>query len=125
VRKSGASFACAIASGITALLLEFSKQPPLNFTAETPDNLRELAMMRKVLLAISRMKNVAEFHFLYPWRILCGSKNEPDGGDVTPHSPRWDAAYEIAKIVDKDFGSHTGKLWVAKYEKIRAQTQPS
>lgn len=130
VRQTGTSFACAVASGIAALALEFVRQPPCSWVPELQARLvRRPDVMQKVFLGMSDSKTVEEFHFLYPWMLLAGSETDGDrfGGGATPGSARWDAAYDIAKIVDKEFGLQLKAKFWPEYERRRReeQTHPS
>jgi subtilisin family serine protease len=120
VRHTGTSFACATASGIAVFVLEFAQQPPCSWIPELYDRLvRRPDIMQKVFLVMSDSKNVEGFHFLYPWTLLRGYGDDRFGGDATPGTARWDAAYEIAKIMDKEFGSNLKALFFPEYEKRR------
>jgi hypothetical protein len=103
VRQTGASFACGVASGIAALVLEYAKQEPCVWFSKIEENLRRKRAMELVLLQMSKTKAVRRFTFLHPWKLLVGSEQSPFGGEVYPTSRRWDRAYTIAGMLDEEY----------------------
>lgn len=102
VRQTGASFACGVASGIAALALEFANQEPCSWFSQIDDSLRRKRAMELLFLEMSKSKTLKRFTFLHPWKVFVGYDDDPSGGDADPHTGRWDRAYKIADMLDKE-----------------------
>lgn len=67
---SGSSFACPIAAGVAALVLEFARQSPLNKSPEIQTYLQEIPAMLSVLRLASSEKGPNALKFLVPWKLI-------------------------------------------------------
>jgi hypothetical protein len=67
---SGSSFACPIAAGVAALILEFARQSPLNKSPEIQAYLQETTAMLSVLRLASSEKGPDGLKFLIPWKLI-------------------------------------------------------
>ncbi|KAM0242944.1 hypothetical protein ACHAP5_007049 [Fusarium lateritium] len=67
---SGSSFACPIAAGVAALILEFARQSPLNKSPEIQTYLQEMPAMLSVLRLASSEKGPNGLKFLVPWKLI-------------------------------------------------------
>ncbi|KAM0437653.1 hypothetical protein ACHAPT_002017 [Fusarium lateritium] len=94
---SGSSFACPIAAGIGALILEFARQPPLNKSQTVQDRLKDMPAMIAILRRMSSEKGPDRFKFLLPWELI-GQVDEP----------REFTCYSIVKELRKEFGPGVG-----------------
>ncbi|KAF5586167.1 subtilisin [Fusarium pseudocircinatum] len=66
----GSSFACPIAAGIAALILEFARQPPLNKSPSVQRYLLEMPAMLALLRTASSEKGPDRLKFLTPWKLI-------------------------------------------------------
>ncbi|VTT68963.1 unnamed protein product [Fusarium fujikuroi] len=66
----GSSFACPIVAGVTALILEFARQPPLNKSPSVQSYLQEIPAMLALLRLASSEKDPDGLKFLTPWRLI-------------------------------------------------------
>ncbi|KAI6749397.1 hypothetical protein HG530_015236 [Fusarium avenaceum] len=67
---SGSSFACPIAAGVAALILEFARQSPLNKSPDIQTYLQETPAMLSVLRLASSEKGPNGLKFLVPWKLI-------------------------------------------------------
>ncbi|KAJ3545959.1 hypothetical protein NM208_g2250 [Fusarium decemcellulare] len=67
---SGSSFACPVAAGIGALILEFTRQPPLDKSQTVLDHIREMPAMIALLRRMSSEKGPGGPKFLVPWKLI-------------------------------------------------------
>ncbi|KAM0469815.1 hypothetical protein ACHAP7_009852 [Fusarium lateritium] len=67
---SGSSFACPIAAGVAALILEFARQSPLNKSPDIQTYLQEMPAMLSVLRLASSEKGPNGLKFLVPWKLI-------------------------------------------------------
>ncbi|KAL5091295.1 hypothetical protein Trisim1_003264 [Trichoderma cf. simile WF8] len=93
----GSSFACAIAAGICALVLEFARQPPLQASKTVQNNLKEMSAMIAILERMSAEKGPDRFKFLLPWMLL-----------GKPGQPREFTAYSLVDELRNEFGLAVG-----------------
>jgi hypothetical protein len=105
---SGTSFASPIAAGVAALILEFARQPPLDVSPSVAECLRSRRGMRRILHAMSKRKGTEPFLFLRPWKIFIDNFDK-GGGDGSPGTPRYFAAYHIVRILREEFGDDIGR----------------
>ncbi|QPC63342.1 hypothetical protein HYE67_005573 [Fusarium culmorum] len=66
----GSSFACPIAVGVAALILEFARQSPLNKSPEVQTYLQEMPAMLAMLRRASSEKGPDGLKFLTPWKLI-------------------------------------------------------
>lgn len=66
----GSSFACPIAVGVAALILEFARQSPLNKSPEVQTYLQEMPAMLAMLRRASSDKGPDGLKFLTPWKLI-------------------------------------------------------
>ncbi|ESU15643.1 hypothetical protein FGSG_09115 [Fusarium graminearum PH-1] len=66
----GSSFACPIAVGVAALILEFARQIPLNKSPEVQTYLQEMPAMLAMLRRASSEKGPDGLKFLTPWKLI-------------------------------------------------------
>ncbi|KAL7783907.1 peptidase S8/S53 domain-containing protein [Trichoderma afarasin] len=97
VLYDGSSFACAIAAGIGALVLEFARQPPLQASRSVQDSLKEMSAMIAILERMSAEKGPDRFKFLLPWTLL-----------GKPGQPREFTAYSLVDELRNEFGLAVG-----------------
>ena len=105
-RATGTSVATPIAAGIAALVLEFINQP------DKPNDLPYLKeilekfkvdpndRMTRILEAMSDVKNSAEYgkiRYIVPWSWLKSTSDSDE--DLSPRTPRLEAAYKIYECV--------------------------
>lgn len=93
----GSSFACAIAAGIGALVLEFARQPPLQASKTVQNSLKEMSAMIAILERMSAEKGPDRFKFLLPWTLL-----------GKPGQPREFTAYSLVDELRNEFGLAVG-----------------
>ncbi|KAH0526763.1 hypothetical protein TsFJ059_010047 [Trichoderma semiorbis] len=93
----GSSFACAIAAGIGALVLEFARQPPLQESKTVQNSLKEMSAMIAILERMSAEKGPDRFKFLLPWTLL-----------GKPGQPREFTAYSLVDELRNEFGLAVG-----------------
>ncbi|KAL6816340.1 peptidase S8/S53 domain-containing protein [Trichoderma camerunense] len=93
----GSSFACAIAAGIGALVLEFARQPPLQASKTVQNSLKEMSAMIAILERMSAEKGPDRFKFLLPWTLL-----------GKPGQPREFTAYCLVDELRNEFGLAVG-----------------
>ncbi|OPB47127.1 hypothetical protein A0O28_0072510 [Trichoderma guizhouense] len=93
----GSSFACAIAAGICALILEFARQPPLQVSKTVQNSLKEMSAMVAMLERMSAEKGPDRFKFLLPWTLL-----------GKPGQPREFTAYSLVDELRNEFGLAVG-----------------
>ena len=107
-RMSGTSCATPIAAAISALILEFARQPPLCLYPEIERRLKQTEGMRQALIATSKQKDHhSNFYHLCPEQYLCGSDNHPDGGSYTSSmSHRVAFAGDITKCLRIQFDNN-------------------
>jgi subtilisin family serine protease len=67
---SGSSFACPIAAGVAALILEFARQSPLSKSQDVQTYLQEIPAMLSVLRLASSEKGPNGLKFLVPWKLI-------------------------------------------------------
>ncbi|KAK4085059.1 uncharacterized protein Triagg1_49 [Trichoderma aggressivum f. europaeum] len=94
---NGSSFACAIAAGIVALVLEFARQPPLQASKSVQNSLKEMSAMIAILERMSAEKGPDRFKFLLPWTLL-----------GKPGQPREFTAYCLVDQLRNEFGLAVG-----------------
>ncbi|KAL6694043.1 peptidase S8/S53 domain-containing protein [Trichoderma pleuroticola] len=97
VLYDGSSFACAIAAGIGALVLEFARQHPLQASKSVQNSLREMPAMIAILERMSAEKGPDRFKFLLPWTLL-----------GKPGQPREFTAYSLVDKLRNEFGLAVG-----------------
>ncbi|PNP50399.1 hypothetical protein THARTR1_08926 [Trichoderma harzianum] len=97
VLYDGSSFACAIAAGIGALVLEFARQPPLQASKSVQNSLKEMSAMIAILERMSAEKGPDRFKFLLPWTLL-----------GKPGQPREFTAYSLVDELRNEFGLAVG-----------------
>ena len=102
-RMTGTSFATPIVAGTAALVLEFSRQPPLALDPTVEKRLKTVEGMREVFRLMSEEKNAPiPLRFLYPWKLLTGDKLRPYGGDAYDiSSPRYNVARKIVECLQR------------------------
>ncbi|KAF9773310.1 hypothetical protein IL306_008915 [Fusarium sp. DS 682] len=66
----GSSFACPIVAGVTALILEFARQSPLNKSPSIQRYLQEMPAMLALLRSASSEKGPDGLKFLTPWKLI-------------------------------------------------------
>ncbi|KAL6799933.1 peptidase S8/S53 domain-containing protein [Trichoderma sp. SZMC 28012] len=93
----GSSFACAIAAGIGALVLEFARQSPLQASKTVQNSLKEMSAMIAILERMSAEKGPDRFKFLLPWTLL-----------GKPGQPREFTAYSLVDELRNEFGLAVG-----------------
>ncbi|KAF3076311.1 Subtilisin DY [Trichoderma lentiforme] len=93
----GSSFACAIAAGIGALVLEFARQSPLQASTTVQNSLKEMSAMIAILERMSAEKGPDRFKFLLPWTLL-----------GKPGQPREFTAYSLVDELRNEFGLAVG-----------------
>jgi subtilisin family serine protease len=106
VRLEGTSFACPVAVGCAALVLEFARQPPLCHATDVSEFLKTHFDMLLILDMISTTKQ--NYRFICPWELLKGSTKDPYGDNIKGGSPRYDAAYRIIQLLKKYHGEDVG-----------------
>lgn len=68
--------------------------------------------MEKLFYLMSGSKNIREFLFLCPWKLLVGGINDPFGGDAAPGTGHWRAATCIAETLERTYGvNHSAELY--------------
>lgn len=113
-RLTGTSCATPIAAGIAGLLLEFSRQRPMCFDPRIERWLKRVEDMRLVLEKLlsrpSGKDSLGNMHLnLNPTKLFCRDSEFPEGGDwAESRSPRLQAAYSIAKILNQEHGGGIG-----------------
>ncbi|CAN9414345.1 unnamed protein product [Alternaria alternata] len=113
-RLTGTSCATPIAAGIAGLLLEFSRQRPMCFDPRIERWLKRVEDMRLVLEKLlsrpSGKDSLGNMHLnLNPTKLFCRDSEFPEGGDwAERRSPRLEAAYSIAKILNREHGGGIG-----------------
>ncbi|KAF4989034.1 hypothetical protein FGRMN_9406 [Fusarium graminum] len=73
---SGSSFACPIAAGVAALILEFARQSPLSKSPDIQTYLKEMPAMLSMLRLASSEKGPDGLKFLVPWKLIGKSGEE-------------------------------------------------
>ncbi|KAF5634288.1 hypothetical protein F52700_6012 [Fusarium sp. NRRL 52700] len=66
----GSSFACPIAAGVAALILEFTRQSPLNKSPSVQAYLQQMPAMLALLRNASSEKGPDGLKFLTPWKLI-------------------------------------------------------
>lgn len=94
---TGSSFACPVAAGIVALIMEFARQPPLRQSQTVQSHLRTMSGITSVLRMMSEKKGPGEFRFLLPWNVL-----------GKPGEQRDQTSYRIVSELRKEFGYSIG-----------------
>ncbi|KAM0543608.1 hypothetical protein ACHAPJ_012195 [Fusarium lateritium] len=94
---SGSSFACPIAAGIGALLLEFTRQPPLGEGQSVHKCLQDMPAMLALFRRMSSEKETDGLKFLTPWKLTGESSEE-----------RLFVSMDIVKELRKEYGPEVG-----------------
>ncbi|KAF4963424.1 hypothetical protein FSARC_8557 [Fusarium sarcochroum] len=94
---SGSSFACPIATGIGALVLEFARQPPLSESQSVQRCLQDTPAMLALFRHMSSEKGLAGLKFLTPWKLTGESSEE-----------RLFVSVDIVKELRKEYGPQVG-----------------
>lgn len=95
---SGSSFACAVAAGVGALVLEFVRQPPLHNSPSMQEIVKEMSAMTAILRLMSKAKGPDKLEFLLPWLVL-GNLEES----------RINTSYVIVRELRKRYGPELGR----------------
>ncbi|KAJ4017557.1 hypothetical protein NW766_003622 [Fusarium irregulare] len=94
---SGSSFACPIAAGIGALILEFTRQPPLDGSPSVQKCLQDMPAMLALLRRMSSEKGPDGLKFLTPWKLTGESSEE-----------RLFVSMDIVKELRNEYGPKVG-----------------
>lgn len=94
---NGSSFACPVAAGVVALILEFARQPPLQESQSVQSRLRTMSGITSILRTMSEKKGPGEFKFILPWNLLGQDGEQRD-----------QMSYRIVSELRKEFGNAIG-----------------
>lgn len=94
---NGSSFACPVAAGVVASVLEFARQPPLRNSPSVQSHLRTMSGITSILRTMSEKKGPGEFKFLLPWNVLGRVGEQRD-----------QTSYRIVSELRKEFGNSIG-----------------
>ncbi|KAM0355073.1 hypothetical protein ACHAPU_000930 [Fusarium lateritium] len=95
---SGSSFACPIAAGVAALILEFARQSPLSKSPDIQSYLQEMPAMLSMLRLASSEKGPEGLKFLVPWKLIGKAGEE-----------RLITAWYVIDELRKEYGLGVGK----------------
>lgn len=104
----GSSFACPLAAGVAALVLEFSRQYPLCGSKSVQEAVKQREGMVRILRRMSKLSFSSPSRFLCPWELL-SDDDGVYGGDGQPGSARYFVAYLFVCVLRQEFGSDVGK----------------
>lgn len=94
---SGSSFACAVAAGICALVLEFVRQPPLQSSPSMQKAIKHMSAMTDIIRLMSKAKGPEKLEFMLPWLVL---------GNLEEN--RFDTSFVIVRELRKRYGPGLG-----------------